>query len=205
MTVGRASKREFWSRHLRQWHWISSAVCLVLMLLFAASGITLNHADYFEGKGESVSREFPLSEEMSARLVRLENGHVLPDAIAAELHRQTGAELFARTIDNQYGELGFDLARPGVDASLTIDLNARKIFLEEIDRGPVAMVNDLHKGRNTGPAWKLLIDIGAAFFLLFTLTGFGLLFLQARRRASTWPLASLGLIVPVLIYILLVH
>jgi len=51
MTVGRASKREFWSRHLRQWHWISSAVCLVLMLLFAASGITLNHADYFEGKG----------------------------------------------------------------------------------------------------------------------------------------------------------
>ena len=29
---------------LRQWHWISSAVCLVGMLLFAATGITLNHA-----------------------------------------------------------------------------------------------------------------------------------------------------------------
>ena len=28
----------------RQWHWISAAVSLVGMLLFAVTGITLNHA-----------------------------------------------------------------------------------------------------------------------------------------------------------------
>ena len=29
---------------LRQWHWISSALCLIGMLGFAITGITLNHA-----------------------------------------------------------------------------------------------------------------------------------------------------------------
>ncbi|NIV36045.1 MAG: hypothetical protein GWN58_43325, partial [Anaerolineae bacterium] len=33
-----------WLGTLRQWHWISSALCLVGMLLFSVTGITLNHA-----------------------------------------------------------------------------------------------------------------------------------------------------------------
>jgi hypothetical protein len=36
--------RSFWLKHLHRWHWISAAACLVGMLLFAATGITLNHA-----------------------------------------------------------------------------------------------------------------------------------------------------------------
>ena len=37
-------RRGFWLRTLHQWHWISSAICLIGMLLFAFTGITLNHA-----------------------------------------------------------------------------------------------------------------------------------------------------------------
>lgn len=33
---------------LRQWHWVSSALCLAGMLLFAVTGITLNHATDIE-------------------------------------------------------------------------------------------------------------------------------------------------------------
>ena len=43
-------RRGYWLRTLHQWHWISAAVCLIGMLLFAVTGITLNHAAQIEAK-----------------------------------------------------------------------------------------------------------------------------------------------------------
>lgn len=197
--------RPFWARQLRQWHWISSAVCLVLMLMFAVTGVTLNHADRFESRGRNVVREVALPDDLRERLSRLPQGATVPDALAAEIRRLTQADLSARKVDNQYGEMVFDLAAPGRDRVLTIDLNAWSMIYEVTDRGTVAMFNDLHKGRHAGSAWKFLIDLSAAFFVIFALTGFGLLALHARGRVSTWPLTALGLVAPVVVFLLLVH
>jgi hypothetical protein len=41
-------RRSFWLKHLHRWHWISAALSLVGMILFAATGITLNHAGEIE-------------------------------------------------------------------------------------------------------------------------------------------------------------
>ena len=41
-------RRGYWLRTLHQWHRISAAVCLIGMLLFAVTGITLNHAAQIE-------------------------------------------------------------------------------------------------------------------------------------------------------------
>ncbi|MEB0160925.1 PepSY-associated TM helix domain-containing protein, partial [Pseudomonas sp. AH2 (2023)] len=38
------AKRSFWLKQLHSWHWISAAGSLVGMILFAITGITLNHA-----------------------------------------------------------------------------------------------------------------------------------------------------------------
>lgn len=197
--------RAFWTRQLRQWHWISSAVCLVLMLMFAATGITLNHADIFESRSEPVVREVALPSALQDRLAKLAPQAVVPDALTAEIRRLTGADVTARKADNQYGEIVFDLAAPGQDRVLTIDLNGGSITYEVTDRGTVALFNDLHKGRHSGGAWKLLIDLSAAFFLIFALTGFGLLWLHARTRVSTWPLTALGIVAPLFVFLLLVH
>lgn len=197
--------RAFWSRQLRQWHWISSAVCLVLMLMFAVTGVTLNHADLFESRSEPVVRETHLPDALGERLSHLAPKAVVPDAVAAEIRRLTGADVTTQPVDNQYGEIVFDLAAPGKDRVLTIDLNAGSMTYEVTDRGAVALFNDLHKGRHSGSAWKLLIDASAAFFIVFALTGFGLLWLHARTRVSTWPLTALGLIVPIVVFLLLAH
>lgn len=197
--------RAFWTRQLRQWHWISSAVCLVLMLMFAATGITLNHADVFERRSEPVVREVALPGALQDRLAKLAPQTVVPDALAAEIRRLTGADVTARKADNQYGEIVFDLAAPGKDRVLTVDLNAGTMTYEVTNRGTVALFNDLHKGRHAGSAWKLLIDLSAGFFVVFALTGFGLLWLHARARVSTWPLTALGSVAPLVVFILLVH
>ncbi|MDB5724134.1 MAG: hypothetical protein JWQ16_888, partial [Novosphingobium sp.] len=177
----------------------------VLMLMFAATGVTLNHADIFEDRGEAAVREFLLPEALRERLSRLAQGSVLPTPVIEDIRGLTGADLSARKVDNQYGELVFDLAAPGRDRVLTIDLNAKAVTYEVTDRGTVAWLNDLHKGRHAGGAWKLLIDVAAAFFLIFALTGFGLLALNAQTRASTWPLTALGLLAPVVVLLLLIH
>ena len=46
--------RSFWLKQLHQWHWISAAVSLVGLLLFAITGITLNHAAQIPGQVETV-------------------------------------------------------------------------------------------------------------------------------------------------------
>lgn len=42
------AKRSLWLKTLHQWHWISSAICLMAMLLFSITGFTLNHAAQIE-------------------------------------------------------------------------------------------------------------------------------------------------------------
>src|SRR5437764_2731407 len=44
------ASRALWLRQLHQWHWISSALCLMTMLLFAITGFTLNHAAQIEAQ-----------------------------------------------------------------------------------------------------------------------------------------------------------
>src|SRR3546814_18773166 len=38
------SRRAFWLKQLHTWHWMSSAISLIGLLLFAITGFTLNHA-----------------------------------------------------------------------------------------------------------------------------------------------------------------
>ena len=53
----RKKQRAFFLRQLYQWHWISSGLCLIGMVLFAVTGITLNHAGHMEASPAVVTRE----------------------------------------------------------------------------------------------------------------------------------------------------
>ena len=50
-------RRAFWLKHLYRWHWVSSAACLIGMLLFTVTGITLNHAAHIESRPRVTSRD----------------------------------------------------------------------------------------------------------------------------------------------------
>lgn len=79
------------------------------------------------------------------------------------------------------------------------------MLFEDTDRGWIAYFNDLHKGRHTGVAWSWFIDVFAGVCVLFSLTGLLLLQRQVSSRPATWPLTGLGLLVPVLLMLLLIH
>lgn len=199
-------RRAYWLKTLHRWHWISAAVSLVALLMFSITGITLNHAAQIEAKPAVVTLKETLPDS-ALRGLKGEHAADAPlpvsarDWIAAEM----GVETAGRKAEWSDGEVYVSLPRPGGDAWLSIDRETGAIEYERTDRGWIAWLNDLHKGRNTGGAWRWFIDLFAVACLLFSLTGLWLLQLHARQRGKTWPLVALGLLVPLLLILLFMH
>lgn len=70
---------------------------------------------------------------------------------------------------------------PGRYRTVLLDTEMAQVQVESLDYGLVAVLNDLHKGRNSGGIWSLVIDASAILMLLFSLTGAFLLLPQSRR------------------------
>jgi len=212
-----AQRRAFWLRHLHQWHWISAGLCLVGMLLFAATGITLNHANAIEGKPVVTTRDATLPDTLRADLRSAapaagtggarggKAGVPLPDAVTGWLQSTFGVVPLAEHVEWSPAEVYVGLPRPGGDAFVTIDLATGEATYERTDRGWIAYLNDLHKGRHAGTAWSLFLDAFAIACIVFAATGFLLLALHARQRPRTWPVVSFGLVLPLVLALLFIH
>lgn len=203
--MSNSASSNFLKKQLRQWHWISSAICLAGLLLFAVTGVTLNHASSIEAEPKTTIKEFDLPTEIRGQLGTAVDGKPLPAALVKAIKSATGVSVENVLPEVQDGELSLDLAGPGVDAFLSIDLESGHATHERIERGAIAVLNDLHKGRDSGPIWAIFIDVIAVACVLFSLTGLGLLWVHAKRRPSTWPLTGLGLAIPVLLYVIFIH
>ena len=198
-------RRAAWLRTLYQWHWISSAACLVALLAFAVTGFTLNHASLIDAKPRVASREGRLPAALLAQLQTPARNVPLPPDVVAWL--AAAMDVHARDRDAEWsaGEVNVALPGPGVDADVTIALDDGRVQYESTDRGWVAYFNDLHKGRNTGAAWRWFIDVFAGACVVFAGTGLCLLWLHGRGRPSTWPMVGLGVVVPLVIALLFLH
>ena len=203
------SRRGFWLRQLHRWHWISSATCLMGMLLFAITGITLNHAGDISAEPVTATKSVALDQATAATLAsaRVAEGEKapIPDAARAALKPLLSTAIPAAPAEWSADEIFLELPRPGGDATLTIDRATGEAVYETTDRGWIAYLNDLHKGRNTGPVWSWFIDIFAVACLVFSITGLFLLQLHSKHRPSTWPIVGFGLLVPVVLAILFIH
>lgn len=199
-------RRGYWLRTLHQWHWISAAVCLVGMLLFAVTGITLNHAARIGATPVVTRVTDTLPASVLEPLRTGANGNDTLPAVVSDWLRQThGITTSGRTAEWSEDELYLSMPGPGYDAWLSLQRADGTIEYERTDRGTLSWLNDLHKGRNTGPAWAWFIDVFALACIVFTLTGLFLLWMHSRQRRATWPLATLGLLIPLLLVLLFVH
>jgi hypothetical protein len=208
----RAQRRAQWLRAILPWHWISSALTLVGLLAFALTGITLNHAGGIEAKPVLRSGQFDLSTAERATLDRgAPKGDAtarapLPPTLTPPLQARLGL-VWDATVEAEWSadEIYLSLPRPGGDAWLRIERDSGAVEWEDTDRGLIAWLNDLHKARHTGTAWRLFIDIFAIACAFAAISGLLLLALHARRRPSTWPLVAAGLVLPLLLAVYAAH
>jgi hypothetical protein len=205
--VADQKRRAFWLRHLHQWHWVSASICLISMLLFALTGITLNHASQIPAKPIVTTREAKLPSPLLARLRSgTEDGKApLPALVTDWISEQMSLETAGRIGEWSADEVYVSMPRPGGDAWLSIARDSGEVHYERTDRGAISFLNDLHKGRNAGPMWGWFIDVFAVACVLFAGTGLFLLKMHSSRRPGTWPYVALGLVVPLVVIILFVH
>jgi len=202
-------RRAVYLKQLHQWHWISSAICLMAMLLFSITGFTLNHAAQIEAKPEVTRLTNAVPAALLPGLQAYAEQHADAEApVPAELAEwANGAfpvDLRGRSAEWSEEDAYIALPRPGGDAWLRIGLDGKAEY-EKTDRGWISWLNDMHKGRNTGAVWSWFIDIFALACIVFCITGFLILKYHAANRPSTWPVIGLGIVLPAVLALLFVH
>lgn len=198
-------RRTLWLKQLHQWHWISSAICLVGMLLFALTGITLNHAAQIEAEPRIHRLEGIVPQSLLDELSAHTGKAAMPAALREWIDRAWNIDVGASAAEWSADEIYLSLPRPGGDAWLSIDRMTGEAQYERTDRGWISYLNDLHKGRNTGAAWSWFIDLFAVACFVFCITGLLLLKLHAGHRPATWPMVGAGLVAPALLAFLFIH
>ncbi len=207
-TAAAKKSATFWKKQARIWHWISGAICLIGMLLFAFTGITLNHAADIPATPKRERLEAQLPNDLMGSLAQQPEEGVtdsLPKDIVRQLRRDPGINAAGAKAEWTDIDVYVGLPQPGGDAWLAIDRETGLVEYERTTRGAISYLNDLHKGRNTGTAWAVFLDIFSLATIFFCLTGLWLLQIHAGKRAITWPLTIGGLALPIVILIFFVH
>lgn len=186
------------SKLSRTLHWTSSALSLALLLFFSVTGITLNHPDWFEADRSSEEQRISLPADWLQQFGQTDALGQLN--LVAQLVSDHWQLSIPRNIERDDVEWVLDYQRPGGLTTVVVDLDLGEVTMERVDDGLVALINDLHKGRHSGKAWRVLIDVTALVCIFFSVTGVLLLIVHARKRPSTWPLVLAGTVLPFLIY-----
>jgi hypothetical protein len=195
---------------MRWLHIYLSMFSLAVVLFFSVTGITLNHPDWFFGGAES-SREAEgdvrsqwlhaaASTEEGSEAKGDADGQVAKLEIVEHLrktHSIHGALADFRVDDT---ECVVSFKGPGYAADAFIDRETGHYRLTESYHGFVAVINDLHKGRDSGPVWSVLIDVSAVLMTVISLTGLVLLFYLKLRRIPGLIVALGGTVLAIALY-----
>ena len=192
-----------WRRRTAKWtrwlHIYGSMSSLAIVLFFAITGITLNHQEWFAGQTMTTDRHgtMTLSWLRTAGVDGVDKLQVVEYLRSAAGVRGALAEF---RIENEQCEVVFK--GPGYVASALVDRSSGRFDLTETRMGFAAIVNDLHKGRDTGGVWRAVIDISAVLLMFISLTGLILLYFVHKYRLAGVILALAGALVSYLVFAL---
>jgi hypothetical protein len=169
-----------------------------LVLFFSLTGITLNHPSWFGGdqaivrevKGNLNREWLPTNSEQIAKLEIVEH---------LRSTDQVRGAMKDFTVDDAQCIVAF--RGPGYTADTFIDRETGNYDLVISSMGWVAIMNDLHKGRDSGVAWAWLIDLSAAMLVFVSGTGLLLLFYINRHRRAGLITAAIGVVATVVFYL----
>jgi len=180
-------------------HLYLSMLCFLIVLFFSVTGITLNHIDWFDGK--QVEKKF----EGTLPLQWVNN----PDT--SKIRKLEIVEF----IRNKYGIKGYvsdflvddeqcsvSFKGPGYSADAFINRGDGRMQLSELRLGLIAVLNDLHKGRDSGKGWSWLIDVSAILLTLVSLSGLLMLFFLRKKRLNGLIIVLIGGIICYLVYLI---
>jgi uncharacterized protein len=190
-----------WKRRtaaLSRWlHVYLSMFSFAALLFFAVTGLTLNHAEWFGGQ----QRTNVYKGAVDVKWVKTADANAVAKLEIVEHLRQThhiAGALSEFRVEDAQCEATFK--GPGYEAGAVIDRETGAYELTETRMGLFAVLNDLHKGRDTGKAWSAAIDIAAILMTCVSLTGLILIFFLMKRRVTGLVTLGVGALLAILAY-----
>jgi hypothetical protein len=171
-------------------------VSFTILLFFAVTGITLNHQSAFNG--EAKTKRFAGSFEAAWMQSPDTHKNDMVEALRSRHHIR--AALSDYRADDDQVQISFK--GPGYTADGFIDRATGEYEMLENRLGFVAVINDLHKGRDTGKAWAGVIDISAGLMTLVSLSGLILIFFLNKRLRTGMIALGLGTALCWLVYMI---
>lgn len=190
---------------MRWLHIYLSMFGLAAVLFFSVTGLTLNHPDWFGEAERRVSAQGTLTPDwVRPNTSASESSQVAKLEVVEYLRKTHGVRgaLAEFRVDEQ--ECTVTFKGPGYAADAFIDRASGRYELAQTLHGFVAVINDLHKGRDTGAAWSVVIDASAIVLIAISLTGLVLLLYLKRRRIPGLLVVVGGTIAVVAVVMLLV-
>ena len=199
---------------VRWLHIYVSLLGFTSLIFFSVTGVTLNHPTWFgvdaervtEHKGK-VKTEW-LNKPLPAGVTHPTEGEEIDYSLqVAKLevvehlrasHRIRGAVSEFRVDERECSVM---FKGPAYSADAYIDRESGEYQMTETVLGVVAVINDLHKGRDTGLVWSWVIDITAVLMVFVSITGIVLIFYLKRKRWSGIITAVVGTILFALLYV----
>ncbi|RZA03980.1 MAG: peptidase [Sphingobacteriaceae bacterium] len=180
-------------------HIYLSMFSFIIVLFFSITGITLNHAEWFDGKQveKNMEGKVPLAWVNSTDTSKIKKLEIVE--LIRKNYNIKGYVSDFLISDN---ECSVAFKGPGYSADAFINRQDGKFQLTEIKLGLAAVFNDLHKGRDSGSEWKWLIDISAIFLTVVSLSGLVMLLFLKKKRLSGLVVGVLGGVLTYLIYII---
>lgn len=173
-------RRDFY-RHARYVHGWLSAFAFLVLIFFSITGLFLNHPNWFEPAKTEESTKITLPASILERIKQQEN----PSNTILDYVRQNqsvvGRYQSSEVIDN---EVMIHLESPAGATDIWVTLDNGQAEITQKPASTISLINDLHRGKNSGTAWSLLIDISAILIVALSLAGF-ILFLSIKTRLVT--------------------
>ena len=186
-------RRDFY-RHSRYVHGWLSAFAFLTLLFFSVTGLLLNHPEWFEPTKTEQTTQLILPESILKSIKQQENPS---DTILNYVRQQqnvVGRYQSSEVMDN---EVMIRLESPAGATDIWVMTDTGEMEITQKPASTVSMLNDLHRGKNSGLAWSWLIDISAIIVIALSLVGY-ILFLSIKTRLVTHLVltaASLALII----------
>lgn len=183
---------------LSRWlHIYVSMISFAIVFFFAITGLTLNHPDTFAGKLKTTNEKGKLNVDWvktkdTATIAKLE--------IVEFLRKAHGIKASFSEFRTDEAECSVSFKGPGYAADAFINRETGAYDISLMRAGFIGVLNDLHKGRDSGAGWSVLIDIAAILMTLVSLTGIILMLYIKRKRVSGLLLAAIGLLLAWLVY-----
>jgi uncharacterized protein len=163
---------------LARWlHIYLSMASFGIVFFFAVTGLTLNHAEWFTNQQKTVQ----VRGNLDSRFLRPQ---VLKTDLIDFLRRAHGLHGAVNDFRIEDADCSISFKGPGYAADVLINRATGRYELTETRMGWIAILNDLHKGRDTGKAWARLIDLSAVLMTTVSITGLLLIFFLHKKRLS---------------------